>query len=101
MKTELLWETVCGNLIEPIGGAGSLVVYPNYEDPPSDGDIDSLRVDLLGLLSRCQPSVDVPESGLDLNLDKSAQLRRHLVSLTLRRDRRSPWIQILPPGKWL
>jgi hypothetical protein len=84
---------------------GRVVVEPDYEAVPAQGDVRRLQQQLSELLDRQSPdaaSLASPE-GYEVHVPEDCPLvAKYLRSITLHQDRvEGPVIEVAPPGNWI
>ena len=92
--------------VEPVSKAiGRVVVEPDYEVTPQEGDARELAAQLTDFLRAQAPAGDElhTREGVEMKIDgKHPVLRKYLRKLTLHADTvKGAWIEIAPPGNWI
>lgn len=92
--------------VDPVSKAiGRVVVEPDYEVAPDDGDAGELAAQLTEVL-RGQPAASddlASRGGLELKIDEQHPvLRKYLRRITLHADTvEGSWVEVAPPGNWI
>jgi hypothetical protein len=92
--------------VEPTSSdIGRVVLEPDYNVAPEDGDAAALARELRELLTRQSPDPAMLASpeGSEVPIPPNCQvLAKYIRSVTLHQDRvEGPWVEIAPPGNWI
>ena len=86
-----------------VNNVGHVLVEPDYNAAPDQGDADRLARELIDCLHKQTLPVNFPHSGVTVTIDPQyALLKKYVLRISLHRDPApGAWVEVAPPGNWI